>query len=96
MKIQVRKPTIGRNICPVMKSNQSNSDLPAIVSPSTAPNDNEQKAPIIDVAMVTINAAFFRLTFISSWTKAVLTSCSDIREVRAANDNRTKNSSEMQ
>ncbi len=96
MKIQVRKPTIGKNICPVMKSNQSKSDFPKIVSPSTAPIDKEQKAPITEVEIVTINAAFLRLILISSWINAVLTSWSDIREVSAANDNNMKKSNEIQ
>ena len=58
------------------------------------PNDNEQMAPITIVLMVTNSAALFLLRRNSSWKKAVLTSWSDISEVRAANDNSVKNSSD--
>ena len=87
---------MGRKICPVTKSNQSNSVFPknVMLSP-TAPSDNEQNAPMTAVAMVTMSAAFFRVIINSSWKNAVDTSCSDISEVRAANDSSTKNSSEM-
>ena len=96
MKMQVRNPTIGRNICPVMKSNQSKSVSPRNVSVvSTAPNDSEQMAPMMAVATVTMSAAFLREMSSSSWKKAVDTSCSDISDVRAARDNSTKKSSEM-
>ena len=95
MNRHVRKPTTGRNICPVMKSKQSNSDLPNNDSPSAAPNDREQKAPMMAVLTVTMAAAFLRLMCISSWKKAVDTSCSDMSDVSAANDSSTKNSSEM-
>ena len=93
--MQVRNPTTGRNTCPVKKSNQSNNVRPKNDRPSTAPNDNEQKAPMIQVEMVTISAAFLRVTTNSSCKNAVETSCSEISDVSAANDSSRKKSREM-
>ena len=45
--------------------------------------------------MVTHVAARLRVMCISSWKKAVDTSCSDISDVSAASDSKMKKSSEM-
>ena len=70
-EMQVSIPPTGRNICPVTKSNTSNSDMPAIVSASQPIKDSEQTAPINMQQLVTIIAARFRLICNSSWKKAV-------------------------
>ena len=82
--MQVRKPPTGRKICPVTKSNTSNSVLSPTYSQLTAPNDKEQKAPMMVVATVTIVAPVLRDRCSSSLKNDVLTSCKEIREVNAA------------
>ena len=72
--IQVRKPPIGKKICPVTKSKTSNNGFPKKDKPLQFPNDNEQIEPITKVEIVTINAPFLRLICNSSYKKAVLTS----------------------
>ena len=82
--MQVRKPPTGRKICPVTKSNTSNRVLSPTYSQLTAPNDKEQKAPMMVVATVTIVAPVLRDRCNSSLKNDVLTSCKEIREVNAA------------
>ena len=86
---------MGRNTCPVTKSNQSNNVRPKNDRPSTAPNDNEQNAPMMQVETVTMSAAFLRVMPSSYWKNAVETSCSDISDVSAASDSSRKKSREM-
>ena len=65
----------------------SKSVLPKKLITSYPPSDNEQNAPSTLHERVTINAAFLRPMCSSSWKNAVLTSCSEMSDVRAANDN---------
>ena len=75
---------MGRNSWPVTKSNRSKSVMPKKFSPSQAPSDSEQTAPIRQQHNVTSRAARLRGSRNSSWKKAVLTSWSEISDVRAA------------
>ena len=52
------------------------------------PSESEQRAPMAMQANVTIRAAERRGRRNSSWKKAVLTSCREMSEVRAAIDSR--------
>ena len=60
-----------------------------------APKDKEQTAPSIIQAIVTEVAARLRVVLTSSSKKAVLTSCKEIKDVKAAIDRRAENRSEM-
>ena len=85
MKRHVRKPPNGRNICPVTKSNMSNRLLSPIDRKFQSPNDNEQNTPMMPHVSVTIVAALPLVIRSSSCRNAVLTSCSDMSDVSAAN-----------
>ena len=75
---------MGRNICPVTKSNQSNRVRPPKLRLPVAPSESEQNVPMMQQSTVTMSAPRLREMCSSSWKKAVLTSCSDISDVSAA------------
>jgi len=88
--IEINKPPNGNNIFDDMKSIKSKNDFPKIFSCGIIPNDSEHKIPIAKIQTDTNVVAKIRLMCNSSTQNATTTSISEIAEVIAVINNKTK------